>query len=148
VEEREYLETRLEDQLAWYERKANAARRNYKALRATEFVSAALVPVAVVLGITIYHRLAAAGLGALAATTAGLQSVNHYQENWVEYRAVAERLKSERYAYLARSAPYDGPEPLKALVDRVEGLLCGEHESWGDRMYRSAGPKKRPDYLG
>lgn len=148
MDEQEYLSSRLDDQLSWYEAKSAKARRHYKVLRATEFVSAALVPVAVVLGSSIYHRITAAGLGALAAAAAGFQSVNHYQENWVEYRAVAEQLKSLRFAFTTRTPPYDGANRLQVFVDRVEGVLCSEHASWGGRMNNQSAPKVRPDYNG
>jgi hypothetical protein len=148
MDEQEYLTSRLDDQLDWYERKANTARRRYKVLRAIEFTSAAFVPIAVVLGTTIYHRIAAAGLGALAAAASGFQSVNRYQENWVEYRAVAEQLKSERFAFLTRTAPYDGEDRLGVLVENVERLFGGEHASWGDRMHGASSAKGRPDYTG
>lgn len=147
MNDQEYIEDRLNDQIAWYESKANRARRNFKVLRATEFVSAALVPVAVVLGASNYHRLAAAFLGALAAAAAGFQSVNHYQENWVSYRAIAERLKSERYAFLTKTAPYDGSDALQQLVANAESLMCGEHDSWGDRMAERQ-RHNRPNYSG
>lgn len=149
MDEQEYLSTRLDDQLAWYERKADVARRRYKLLRGLEFASAALVPVVVVLGASIYHRIAAAGLGGLAAAVSGFQSVNRYQENWVEYRAVAEQLKSERFAFLTRTAPYDGEDRLQVLVDHVERIFGGEHAAWGDRMQSTSKSKKaRPDYTG
>ena len=148
MNEEEYLKTRLDDQLTWYERKANLARRRYKTLRAIEFTSAALVPVAVVLGNSLYYRLAAACLGALAAAATGFQSANHYQENWVEYRAVAEQLRSMRFAFLARTAPYDGDDGFKVFVGRVEELLRGEHASWGGRMGAKHDKNPLPDYLG
>jgi hypothetical protein len=148
MNEEEYLGTRLDDQLAWYERKARTAQRRHKVLRAVEFMSAALVPVAVVLGASIYHRLAAAALGAIAAAAAGFQSVNHYQEAWVEYRAMAERLKSLRFAYVTHTAPFDGEDALQVLVDRVEQLLTAEHSSWGVRMSSERPSRKLPNYLG
>lgn len=148
MDQEEYLRDRLDDQLAYYERKANQARTRYKAFRATEFISAALVPLAVVLGSTIYHRVAAAGLGALAAAATGFQSVNRYQENWVEYRGVAEQLKSLRFAFVTRTAPFHGEDALQVLVEHVEAVLCGEHDSWGGRMSAEKPVKKRPNYTG
>lgn len=148
MNEEEYLSSRVDDQLSWYEAKANRARRRYKLLRATEFISAALVPLVVVLGSSIGHRVAAASLGALAAASSGFQSVNRYQENWVEYRAVAERLKCERFAFLTSTEPYDGPDRLQVFVACIEGILSGEHDSWGDRMQGSKSPKKQINYTG
>lgn len=148
MNEEEYLANRVDDQLSWYEAKANRARRNYKLLRAAEFVSAALVPLVVVLGASLYHRIAAASLGALAAASSGFQSVNRYQENWVEYRAVAEQLKSERFAFLTRTAPYDADDRLQVFVDHIEAVLRGEHSSWGDRMQGSKSSHQHPNYTG
>lgn len=148
MDEQEYLSTRVDDQLEWYERKAATARRRYKTLRAVEFISAAAVPLVIALGSGTYYRVAAASLGVLAAASTGFQSVNHFQENWVEYRENAEQLKSVRFAFLTRTCPFDTENPLPAFVEAVEGILCGEHSSWGGRMNKTAGPKKLPNYLG
>lgn len=147
MDEQEYMTSRVDDQLSWYEHKADVARRRYKTLRMVEFTAAALVPLAVVLGGTLYYRIAAASLGVLAAAATGFQSVNHFQENWVEYRAVAEQLKSIRFAFLTKTAPFDAENALQVFVERVEGILCGEHSSWGERMNKAPVAKKQPDYL-
>ena len=40
----DYIAQRLDDQIAWYDRKSMACQRWYKHLRVTEFVAAALIP--------------------------------------------------------------------------------------------------------
>ena len=77
-------------------------------------------------------------LGLIVAVLAGIVSLYRFQENWNEYRAVAESLKQEKYLYLARAEPYDGDQPFELLVQRVEALLKSETTGWAQAM-RAAG---------
>ena len=61
----------------------------------------------------------------------GLQQLQQYQENWINYRSTCERLRAERFLFLSRAGPYAGvagPEGLLAV--RVEGLVSQENSAW------------------
>ena len=77
-------------------------------------------------------------IGLTVAVLAGIVSLYRFQENWNEYRAVAESLKQEKYLYLARAEPYSGDQPFELLVQRVETLLKSETTGWAQAM-RAAG---------
>ena len=71
------------------------------------------------------------GAGALIVVLEGLQQLQQYQQNWTTYRSTCERLKHEKFLFLARAGPYAtaaDPEPL--LAERVEGLVSQEHAAW------------------
>ena len=64
----------------------------------------------------------------------GLQQLQQYQQNWTTYRSTAERLKHEKYLYLAQAGPFAGAErPEAMLAERVEGLVSQEHAAWASQ---------------
>ena len=64
-------------------------------------------------------------------TLEGLQQLQQYQQNWTTYRSTCERLKHEKYLYLAQAGPYTkAPRPDALLAERVEGLVSQEHAAW------------------
>ena len=135
IGESEYVEQRLDDQIDWYDRKSGANQAAYKRLRLIEIVAAATIPllagysqgswfVGLIIGV----------MGLIVAVLAGIMGLYRFQENWNEYRAIAESLKQEKYLYLARAEPYGGAQPFEMLVQRVEALLKSETTDWAQRM--------------
>lgn len=53
----------------------------------------------------------------MATKSTRIVSQCRFQENWNEYRAVAdaESLKQEKYLFLARAEPYNGDQPLGVM---------------------------------
>jgi hypothetical protein len=47
-------------------------------------------------------------LGVIITILEGLSSLNKYQENWIQYRVMAEALTKERFLFLTQSRPYNG----------------------------------------
>lgn len=119
---------RLEDQIAWYDRRSGRAQRRFKFLKGSQLVFAAAIPVAATIG----GPAAIAGtLGGLVVVIEGIQQLNQYQQNWQAYRSTCESLKHEKYTFLARAGPYAGVrKPLPLLADRIEGLISQEHAKW------------------
>ena len=61
----------------------------------------------------------------------GLQQLQQYQQNWTTYRSTCERLKHEKYLFLARAGSYrTAKRPDALLAERVEGLVSQEHAKW------------------
>ncbi len=81
-------------------------------------------------------------IGLVVAVLAGIVSLCRFQENWIEYRAVAESLKQEKYLYLARAEPYKADQPFELLVQRVEALLRSETTGWAQAMRDGAAADK------
>ena len=54
-----------------------------------------------------------------------------FQENWVNYRTIAEALKKEKHYYDAGALEYATVEDKEQLfVERVEVLISTESTSW------------------
>ena len=132
MNENEYLETRLEDQVKWYSKQSQLNKQWYKILRSVELIAAASIPfiTGYITPKTLNLKFAAGFLGLLVAIIAGLMSLNRFQELWIEYRTTAESLKHEKFLYLTKSEPYDIEESFALFVQSVETLISKEHSRW------------------
>lgn len=121
---------RLEDQIAWYDRRSMANQQAYKRIKIAEILAAATIPFLAGLGLP-HTRIVTAGLGVLITVLEGLLHLNQYQQNWINYRSTCEALKHEKYTYLGKAAPYSNvPDPHALLAERVESLVSQEHAKW------------------
>lgn len=129
---------RLEDQIDWYDRKSRYNQSWFKRLKICQIVTAAAIPFVASISAPVW---VAGGGGALIVVLEGLQQLQQYQQNWTTYRATCERLKHERYLYLAEAGPYAAAEkPDALLAERVEGLVSQEHAAWS--AHREEADKK------
>ncbi len=125
----EYFEQRLENQIKWYSSKSSLCQHRYKTLRLIEIIAAAFIPL--LSGMDVLNgRWIIGSLGMLIAISAATGSLFKYHENWIQYRATSEALKHEKYLYLGRTSPYDGDDCFKILVQRVEALISKENSTW------------------
>ena len=121
---------RLEDQIAWYDRKSLSNQRYYKRIKVVEVSAAALIPFLSAFKVPemIY---VSGGLGALITVLEGMLHLNQYQQNWIAYRSTCESLKHEKYVYLGKASPYNGTaDPHALLAERIESLVSQEHAKW------------------
>ena len=95
---------RLEDQVAWYDRKSLASQRAYKRIKITEILAAAIIPFLAALRRPDLGMVTA-GLGVLVTVLEGMLHLNQYQQNWINYRSTCEALKHEKYTYLGKAVP-------------------------------------------
>lgn len=121
---------RLEDQIAWYDRKSRSAQNIFKRIKIVEIFSAALIPF--LAGLSFAHdKLVTAGLGVLITIFEGILHLNQYQQLWNTYRSTCEALRHEKYLYLGQAGPYAAaPNPRALLAERVESLVSQEHAQW------------------
>ncbi len=143
MNEQEYLDLRLDDQLTWYEGKSVRNQRLYKVLRTFELVTAALIPLSAALfnGEPWFAWLAA-GLGASIAIASAINGLFRFQENWIQYRATAEQLKHEKFLFLTRTEPYSDDDAFTLLVQRVESLIAKETSVWAQAVKKGGEDRK------
>jgi len=133
MNENEYVEQRLENQIAWYSGKGAWNQSWYKRLRLTEICSAALIPFLTGMSERIPRDVwvwAIGALGILIAVAAAAGSLFKFHENWIQYRTTAEQLKREKFLFLTGMSPYDDQDRFSSLVQRVENLISKENSSW------------------
>ena len=121
---------RLEDQIAWYDRKSSWNKRWFRRLKAVQIVAGALIafcasfregPLRYLTGI----------MGVVVVILESLQGLYQFQHHWIQYRATSEELKREKYLWLAKAGPYASAErPDTLLAERVEALLSREQTGW------------------
>jgi hypothetical protein len=127
---------RLEDQISWYSIKSQQNQRWFKLLKLCQIVAAAVIPVAAAESAPAWLI---SGVGALILVLEGVQQLQQYQQNWTTYRSTAERLKHEKFLFLARAGPYAAAaNPEALLAERVEGLVSQEHAAWASHQEEPA----------
>lgn len=127
-----YIQNRLNDQIRWYDKKAQQAQRIYKRLQFAEFVIAAAIPL--LTNYTVSRPAVAFVVGLLGAAITVIEGTEHlgrYHENWIEYRSTCEMLKREKHLYLMNASPYGADETREQLfVRNVESLISAETSKW------------------
>ena len=119
---------RLEDQIAWYDKKSLESQQWFKWLKIAEIVAAALIPFTAGFNLS---PIITGSLGVLIVVLEGLQSLNQFQHNWITYRSTCEELKHEKFLWLGKAGPYGSAEkPDALLAERVESLISREHSKW------------------
>jgi hypothetical protein len=149
MNEADYLKDRVDDQYNWLNNKATRNKNLYKRIRAGELILAALIPF-LVASIPDDERIAMAMkwtiglLGIVVSILAGLQTLNKYQELWVQYRGQAEALLREKLLYLTRADKYEQGDDaaFRLFVQEVERILSNELMQWKTLMMRSEDKKK------
>jgi len=128
--EADVIMQRLEDQIAWYDRRSKTNQQTFKRIKMIEIVAAAVIPF---LGAFSFPHMAylTGALGVLITVLEGMLHLNQYQQNWTAYRSTCESLKHEKFTYLAKAAPYAMVADAHALLaERVESLVSQEHAKW------------------
>jgi len=141
MDQDEYLKNRVDDQIAWYDRKSASNQRWFRRLRIIEIVAAALIPLLAAYADWNPLKIAVAALGLVIAVIAGILGLFQFQENWTSCRSTCESLKQEKFLFLTKTGSYDQKEPFPLFVQRVEGLMAREHSAWAQSV-RTAGKEK------
>ena len=145
----DYLKERVDDQIDWLSTRSIHNQKRFKQLRKVEIIAAALIPFLTALsaansvtGTTANaFNYGAAGtivvglLGITITVIAGFMSLEQYQQNWIEYRVLAESLKREKFLFFAKAEPYNTANTaFPIFVQRIEALTAKENTSWSENM--------------
>ena len=131
----EFIQSRVEDQIAWYNRRSLSAKKWFHGLRVAEIALASSIPFLVIFIDEIKSaKYIVGGVGVLIAILSGAIALFKLQENWVDYRTTAEGLKHHRYLFTTKTDPYDAADAYQVFVVNIEGLISAEHTTWIGRM--------------
>lgn len=134
LNEEQYIECRLDDQINWYSKKSTVAQRKYKTIQVIELFLAASTPILGTIALISRHgTLLTIIMGVFGAFITILESIctmNKYHENWIQYRYIAELLKHEKYLFITKAPPYDEDAAFSLLVQRVERTISSENVNW------------------
>ena len=148
--EKLFMEDRVDGQFKWYSHKAGINKKRNVLVKGLVVVLSAIIPV--IIGIpdpcpdpcntscdsgsfVLIKNTVIAILGAIIAIATGFGSLLKFQDNWIDYRTTAERLKQEKILYLTKTGSYDSQEDgFKLFVAKVEAILSSENTSWNQVM--------------
>jgi hypothetical protein len=137
-------------QIRWYDANSRRAMVLHFRLRTVQLASAALIPVTQIPATGVAWRLAAAVLGGAVAVLQGIDSLHHYGEHYVAWRATCQKMLRERQLFSAGAGPY-GPPPsgagkdLTTLASRLDAIEGNEQQSWQEGQIKeqpAANPAK------
>ena len=135
----EYLTSRFNPQLEWYERKSTRYKKYSQTLNVITIVGGILTPIFGSGG----YRQATLITATIVAVGLAMLKFFKFEELWHTYRTTIESLKREQIHFTYNVDIYSGaPEPGKLFIERTESILGGEHVSWCSLVQERASPKK------
>jgi hypothetical protein len=130
----DYLKSRLDDQLNYFDSSALKNQKSYRRLKLVAIACNILTTMTIALAFTVPERYKVAmGILALVLSTIvlgtyQLEEFQNYGAKWEKFRLVAEQLKSEKHIFLNRCGVYssaDDDATRREFVERVEGAIRG-----------------------
>jgi len=143
VDARNPVLNQVDAQIRWYDKNARRSMSWHFRLRGAQICFAAAIPVTQILPSAVGWRIAAGVLGGLIAICQAFDSMHHYGDHYVAWRATSQQLLRERQLFAASAGPYEGLEPnsakaLALLAGRASEVEGQEQQKW------AAGQLKAP----
>jgi hypothetical protein len=129
----EYIKTRVDYQIDWYNRKSGRSKRAYRALRVFSAVVALSIPVMSGFlndGNAGSMKVALSIAGAIVALCEALLTLYKFRDNWTNYRNAAEGLTQHKFLFVTGAAPYGGADAFALFVQNAESIMAGERIQW------------------
>lgn len=143
MNQQEYLEQRIDDQIKWYGGKSAKNKWWYRLLRVLSVVIALSIPLMtgwLGKGHDDLMKIMIASAGAMAALLEGIQGLFRFHENWIQYRSTAEHVQSLKFLFVTGAAPYSDPQTAFGLFVRdAEEVMSSERGGWA----KSEAPKPK-----
>lgn len=130
MNEEEYLEKRVENQIKWYDKKSLFNQRQYKLFSKLQIILSASIPILVYLNDMGSMDIFISVVGASITIATSVMSICKYFENWINYRTATENLKNEKYSFLTKTGVYFKEDRFNVFVQNVENLISTEHSTW------------------
>lgn len=130
VEKDEYLESRLENQINWYDAKSKYHQKRYKLLKYIEVFLGFIIPILTTWRIPFFATLSAICAGGMLLCESFI-SISKHRDNWIDYRRTTELLKHEKYMFLTSTGVYKNEnDSFALLVERCETIISSENVNW------------------
>lgn len=117
-------------QIHWYDTNSQRSRIRHFRLRTWQLVFAAFVPITQIPSPAIGWRIAAASFGGLVALCQGIDTLHHYGDHYVAWRATCQRMLRERQLFAAEAGPYSEGRDLKHLAENMAAIEGEEQQNW------------------
>lgn len=130
----DFYEDFYKPQFKWYDSKAASNKKYHRAMKISQIVLAAILPVAVTqfpVTDSSFWQAVVVVAAVLLIILEALESYLNYQRKWMNYRTTAEGLRREEQMFNTRTKEYEGVEnPEKLFVERVMALTSQENRYW------------------
>jgi len=129
-----YLESRVDDQLRYFDAAALRNQKAYRRLKLVAITCNVLTTMTIALAFTVPENykvtmgIIALVLSTLVLATYQLEEFQNYGAKWEKFRLVAEQIKSEKYVFLNGAGNYaliDEPARRREFVERIEATIRG-----------------------
>jgi hypothetical protein len=130
--EQEYFSERVLDQINWYDKKSSYYKRWFMRLKVFEIFLALMIPflTAYITTESLSLKVTVGLIGVLVAAVSSIITLFKFQENWIQYRTVAESLKHEKFLYTTKAGPYKEDSSFPIFVERFESYISKENSQW------------------
>ena len=141
----EYIKTRVDNQIDWYDKKSLHCQKCYKRIQFWEIIFAASIPL--LSGYSTRCFIIPIVIGVLGVIITILESITKlykYHENWIQYRSTCELLRYQKNLYLTGSSPYNNTDDTidNLFVRNIEQIISSENNQW--KMLQQE-PVKKPE---
>ncbi|MER2514585.1 MAG: DUF4231 domain-containing protein [Nitrosomonas ureae] len=128
----DYIEQRVKQYQAWYDKKAVSAKTTYLRMRTAIVLGGIIVPVIVNSALPGKEAVASI-ISLIVAACVAMESVYHHREQWKSYRSTEQFLSREQVLFLTGEGGYKGFKSAQAafiyFVERCEGAIETENAS-------------------
>jgi hypothetical protein len=133
----DYIEKRFKPQLEWYERKAKDNILRFRVIRISIIILSLVISIVNAIGLTSNAatkgiQLFTVIISVIILGFTSFQQLTKSQEDWIPFRATAERLKSEYQLFMHNTKPYsdlsinDETSKARLFIQRVENIYLTE----------------------
>jgi len=135
MDEKAYLEDRVENQIEYYDKTSIKNKRWFIRLSIAGAIMGVSIPFLVpyVSDSTLTLKVCLGLIGVGISLVTALLAIMKFQENWTEYRTTCETLRHEKYLYLTKTGNYAEEGAFDIFVQRVEALISKENSAWVGR---------------
>ena len=139
-----YIAERCDPQIAYFEEKANRAKRLHQWSAISMAIVAGAIPVTDVLPLDqTLQRVLTAVLGASVVVIQSTRTIKRWHEDWLLFRNAEETLRAEKMLYLTRTGDYVGEDRDSIFVTMVEKVLSTSHGSFTETHRVTEGRNER-----
>ena len=123
----EYMSSRVDDQINYYDNQSIRSKNWQHRLTAVQIIAGGLVPIISGFSANIaYSEWIIAGLGLAVTVATAFLSLNKYQERAINFRLTCETLKHHKHLFLTGVSPYKGDEAFDQFVNDIEAVISPE----------------------
>lgn len=133
ISPQEYISTRLNAQIQWFDEKSIYNQKRYKRFKKSEYFLTFFLPVVGIIPLGDYsiNKLFLILIGAIIAYLQFWSRIETYYELWYKYRTTYELLQKEKYFFEIQSSNYSNCQDcFSLLVERTESIISHTDNQW------------------